>query len=296
MLRKLSTHLTYANVMATLGVFIALGGSAYAVNTVNSTDITDGQVKSVDVGDNEVKSADVKDESLTTFDVSTFLGQDVVDGTLTGADVQDGSVASADVTDETLTGDDIAFDSINGGDITNGTITGTDIGNFRIENRHLVQDSVDGIKVQNDSLTGADINESTLDLSSVATATTFAFVTDVGALLPLDNSFKKVITKVLPQGTWAIVATVNTTSFTCTSCTEQATMFCEMRGQNGTVLGKASDSRYVLHDTSWRRSLSMNGGAGVPAGGAEVSVWCKSDRGDVLDSGQMMMTKTGTIF
>jgi hypothetical protein len=104
MLRKLSGRLTYANVMATVGVFIALGGSAYAVNTVNSSDITDGQVKSVDVGDGEIKSADVKDQSLTTFDVSTFLGADVVDGTLTGADVGDNSLTGADIDESSLVG------------------------------------------------------------------------------------------------------------------------------------------------------------------------------------------------
>jgi hypothetical protein len=92
MLAKLRSRLTYANVMATLGVFIALGGTAYAVNTVGSTDIIDGQVKSVDVGDNEINSADVKDQSLSTFDVHTFLGVDVVDNTLTGDDVDESTL------------------------------------------------------------------------------------------------------------------------------------------------------------------------------------------------------------
>jgi hypothetical protein len=65
------------------------------VNTVNSSDITDGQVKSVDIGNGEVNSADVKDESLTTFDVSTFIGADIVDGTLKDEDI--GHVAVRDI-------------------------------------------------------------------------------------------------------------------------------------------------------------------------------------------------------
>ncbi len=108
MLRRLRPRRpSHATVVAYLGLFVALGGTAYAVNTVGSTDIIDGQVKSVDVGDGEVSSADiknqdilsadVKDESLTTFDVSTFLGLDVVDGSLTGADIQDGSLTARDV-------------------------------------------------------------------------------------------------------------------------------------------------------------------------------------------------------
>ena len=86
MLRRLSSRLTYANVVATMALFVALGGSAYAVNTVRSTDIVDGEVASVDIKNQDIVSADVKDQSLTTFDVSTFLGADVVDGTLTAKD------------------------------------------------------------------------------------------------------------------------------------------------------------------------------------------------------------------
>ena len=92
MLRKLRSRLTYANVMSSIAVFgVLAGGTAYAANTIGSSDIIDGQVKSVDIGDNEVNSADVKDQSLNTFDVSTFLGVDVVDGTLTSADVAPGT-------------------------------------------------------------------------------------------------------------------------------------------------------------------------------------------------------------
>jgi hypothetical protein len=118
MLAKLRSRLTYANVMATLGVFIALGGTAYAVNTVNSSDIVDGQVKSVDVGDAEIKSADVKDESLTTFDVSTFLGADVVDESLTGNDIAP----------NTIQGGDIALNAIDSNGVRDGSLADRDIG------------------------------------------------------------------------------------------------------------------------------------------------------------------------
>jgi len=86
MLRTLRSRLTYANVTATLALFVALGGTAYAVNTVRSTDIVDGEVKSVDIGNNEIGSGDVKDNSINTFDVHSFLGADVVDGSLTAKD------------------------------------------------------------------------------------------------------------------------------------------------------------------------------------------------------------------
>ena len=53
MLRKFRSHLTYANVMATILAFIVLGGGAYAAfrlprNSVRSKNIVNGQVKKAD--------------------------------------------------------------------------------------------------------------------------------------------------------------------------------------------------------------------------------------------------------
>ena len=63
MLTKLRKHLTYANVMATLGVFIALGGTSVAAvslqrNSVRSAHIKDGQVRSADVGNASLRARD----------------------------------------------------------------------------------------------------------------------------------------------------------------------------------------------------------------------------------------------
>ena len=102
MLSRLRPRSIY-DVMAAIACFAALaGGTAYAANTIGSTDIIDGQVASVDIKDQDILSADVKDQSLTTFDVSTFLGVDVVDGTLTGADVGDNSLTGADIDESSL--------------------------------------------------------------------------------------------------------------------------------------------------------------------------------------------------
>jgi hypothetical protein len=124
------------NVVGFLALFVALGGTAYAVNTVGSTDIIDGQVKSVDVGDAEIKSADVKDESLTTFDVSTFLGVDVVDGSLTGDDLQDSSVRSADISPLTIRGEDIGFNAVDDVHVVDNSMTEADIDEPRLFQCH----------------------------------------------------------------------------------------------------------------------------------------------------------------
>ncbi len=270
MLSKLSRRLSYANVMSTIAVFgVLAGGTAYAANTIGSTDIIDGQVKSVDVGDNEIKSSDVKDESLTTFDVSTFLGQDVVDGTLTGADVGDG----------TLTGFDLAEESIGGNDIANGSIGGSDV----------ADGSLGSFDILDNNLTGNDINEATL-----ATTTTVGIAggpTDV--TLPADETFGKVASRVVPAGSYAIIASANVRSFFSFPGDNFTTGACELRAPDGAVLGSAIENLYTTDDLAQWVSLSLNGMAlGVPAGGGEIGLYCKVASGQTSTrraNGQMLI-------
>jgi hypothetical protein len=67
------SRLTYANVVATLALFVALGGGAVAAvslskNSVKSRHIANGQVKRSDIGKNAVTSAKVKARSLLASD------------------------------------------------------------------------------------------------------------------------------------------------------------------------------------------------------------------------------------
>jgi hypothetical protein len=88
-MRRIRRHLTYANVMATIAVFIALGGGTTAValsgtDTVQSDDLGPGaQVKAPDVADNAVSSADVLNESLTGADIKNRSGVDTCQAPLT---------------------------------------------------------------------------------------------------------------------------------------------------------------------------------------------------------------------
>jgi hypothetical protein len=73
-MRRIRDNLTYANVMATIAVFLVLGGgSAVALNgsnTVQSDDLGPGaQVKAPDVAANAVNGSDVVDNSISGADV-----------------------------------------------------------------------------------------------------------------------------------------------------------------------------------------------------------------------------------
>jgi hypothetical protein len=103
--RKLWRHLTYANVTATLALFLAVaGGSAYAINEWNSSNIQDetllsediknGTLKAQDYGIGSVSGARIQDNNVTTLDLAdgAIFGNDVRDNSLTGADVNEATL------------------------------------------------------------------------------------------------------------------------------------------------------------------------------------------------------------
>jgi hypothetical protein len=77
---RIRRHLSYANVVATLALLLALGGGAYAIGRVSSREIVNGTIKSVDLRNRKaVRAADVKRNGLRgrqidegTLDASRF--------------------------------------------------------------------------------------------------------------------------------------------------------------------------------------------------------------------------------
>lgn len=74
MLHRLRSRLNYSNVMATLAVFIALGGGSYAAfklprNSVSSPQIKTNAVGPSEIRKNAVRSSEVKNDSLAGRDI-----------------------------------------------------------------------------------------------------------------------------------------------------------------------------------------------------------------------------------
>jgi hypothetical protein len=68
-LANLRQRLTYANVMSTVAVFVALGGSSYAALQIDSADIANNSVRGVDVRNRTLSERDVKRNALTSRSV-----------------------------------------------------------------------------------------------------------------------------------------------------------------------------------------------------------------------------------
>jgi hypothetical protein len=66
MLRRLANRLTYANVVATLALFIALGGSSYAAIKLPKNSIGTNQIKT-----GAVHTGEIRDRTIRLQDIST---------------------------------------------------------------------------------------------------------------------------------------------------------------------------------------------------------------------------------
>lgn len=67
---RLSDHLTYANVMATVAVFIALGGTSYAATKLARNSVGSTQIRAKAVGSSELKSRAVTSSKIRSGSVT----------------------------------------------------------------------------------------------------------------------------------------------------------------------------------------------------------------------------------
>ena len=90
--------------------------SAYAVATIRSADIVDGEVKAPDLALNAVRGPKVLDGSLVNQDLAagTIAGDKVADGSLSGTDIADGTVGGADVNESSLSTVPSALQAVQG--------------------------------------------------------------------------------------------------------------------------------------------------------------------------------------
>ena len=89
MLRKLRPRITYANVVSTIALGLAIGGgTAYAAATIGTSNIRYHAVTGSKVATNAVTASKVKNSALS--------GSDVRDNSITSADIRNGTLAATD--------------------------------------------------------------------------------------------------------------------------------------------------------------------------------------------------------
>jgi hypothetical protein len=76
--------LTYANVMSTLALFLALGGVSYAAISVGTAQIRNNSIRTQDLRNNQIRSRDIRNR--------TIVGRDVLTNTLGGLQINENTL------------------------------------------------------------------------------------------------------------------------------------------------------------------------------------------------------------
>lgn len=216
--------------------------------------------------------------------------------TIKTGDIVDDQVTSADVRDDRLGfgglgAKDLGPYSVGKSEIDSQTVGADEVINNSLLSSDLSTDSVGSDEVQNNSLTGTDINESTLAMPPTTTAT----VVGQGNV-SVGDAFTRITGKTVPGGTYAVVATGNIdTPIGFGGHEIVGDAVCVLRN-GSTQIGIAPDRRTTGVDQFATVSLASNGTATVPAGGAEVSLWCRYQGGRALGDGQIMIVRTDGLF
>ena len=125
---------------------------------------------------------------------------------------------------------------------------------------------------------------------------TVTFANGSGVTLDPGDTLVEVASKHLDAGSYAVVATANIDTALPFGGDIIDDIGCQLRNGTG-VIGGATDRRPVPNDDEDKVSLSMNGGAEVPAGGLDVSLWCFAQGGDaLLADAQMMIIRIAGFF
>jgi hypothetical protein len=104
-MKRLKRHLTYANVMSSLAVFLLLGaGSALAAKKHNTQKIGSTQIKASAVTAAKIKNGAVGNSKLAAAAVST---EKLADGSVVNSKLADGSVTTSKLAGDAVTGDKV---------------------------------------------------------------------------------------------------------------------------------------------------------------------------------------------
>lgn len=121
--------LSYANVMATLAVFMGLGGGAYAAATIGSDDIQRNAVLSRHIANGEIRGADVASGAVATGKIAkgAVTTGKLASGAVTAPKLGDGAVATAKLADGTVAGPKLAAGAVDSGKVADGSLTANDL-------------------------------------------------------------------------------------------------------------------------------------------------------------------------
>jgi hypothetical protein len=167
--------------MGALALFLVLtGGTAYAADTVFSSDIVNDQVY----------SADVRNDTLTG---GGLAAADLRSGSVGTAEIGDNQVRSADVRDDGLSGGGLAASDLGPGSVGSSEVMDNSLGSLDVvEESMLFNNTLNANDIGSGAVGSAEVADSSLNDEDIAQLSIVNFTGTIGVIQAHDCDYKKV--------------------------------------------------------------------------------------------------------
>jgi hypothetical protein len=123
-------HFTYANIVSTLALFLALsGGAAFAAGKIHSGDIAAKAVKSANLAPGAVHTSNLFKRAITSgkLALGAVHGNQIVDGGVGAKQVADGAIGNKQVADKSISAKQVADGAIGAKQVADKSISAKQI-------------------------------------------------------------------------------------------------------------------------------------------------------------------------
>jgi hypothetical protein len=134
---QIRTHLSFANVISVIALFVALGGASYAAvslpkNSVGSKQIKKRAVRAKHINRNAVTASKIQGNAISS--------PKIADGTVFSVDLADNSIGSIDLADNSVGAGELADNSVGSGEIGNNAVGSSEVADGSITESDLAPD------------------------------------------------------------------------------------------------------------------------------------------------------------
>jgi len=157
-LKQLSKHLTFANAISCIALFVALSGAAYAATTT--------------LGKKSVKTQNLANGSVTTLKLKggSVTNLKLKNGAVTGPKIGPGAVGSGAIASGAVRSAALGGGVVTEGKLKNGAVTASKIANGAVGTLSLANNAVNTGKLAGDSVTAGKIASGAVGSTSLAPA------------------------------------------------------------------------------------------------------------------------------
>jgi hypothetical protein len=159
-------------VIASLALFVALGGPARAAKLISGAKLKPNSVTSSKIRNKTLTSADISSATLASLKrrSDTVTSATIADGSIALADMSAGSVTGNQVVDRSLSAIDLATDTITGAELANGAIGNTELASKSVQTDNVNDQAITKLKVHSAAVGTSEVLDGDLTARDVGTA------------------------------------------------------------------------------------------------------------------------------